>query len=84
MDCRDVKCAWTGPCEVCVAVDFVFHFGAHSPGASFGFAIPVPVGAGPLELAYAVYGVRRLQRAGLCRVWESQIEVRARRMPSLG
>ena len=53
MDCRDVKCAWTGPCEVCVAVDFVFHFGLIRRARVSVCDSCIPVGAGPLELAYA-------------------------------
>ena len=82
MDCRDVKCAWTGPCEVCVAVDFVLHFGLIRR-ARVSFCDSCTGGGRP-----AGAGVRRIRRtpapAGWpLPVWQSQIEVRARRM-SLG
>ena len=82
MDCRDVKCAWTGPCEVCVAVDFVFHFGLIRR-ARVSVCDSCTGGGRP-----AGGGVRRIRRtpapAGWpLPGWESQIEVRARRM-SLG
>ena len=61
VDCRDVKCAWTGPCEVCVTVDFVFHFGLIRR-ARVSVCDSCTGGGRP-----AGAGVRRLQRAGLCR-----------------
>ena len=48
-----------------MAVDFVFHFGLIRRAR---VSVCDSCTGGPLELAYAVYGVRRLQRAGLCRV----------------